>query len=239
MRILILIVSSDNLPVYKKEKELWRTYMTSHPEIDAYFIESRLDVSTTYIENQTIYTHGEESYEQLSPKTLDALQFCMSTHYDYIIRTNLSMVWDFNALYTYLQNCPNERFYAGQYGPYYNKQTLEYWFHFVGGMGIIMSKDVATLLLENREITESFPDVDDINIGYTMHCLGVPIQLIRFFYWDKCIDFVKSDSHFFYRMKQENSDRENEPILIQKLLSVLYPLQPVLEISKDTNDDYR
>lgn len=31
-------------------------------------------------------------------------------------------------------------------------------------------------------------------------------------------------------MKQENSDRENEPVLIQKLLSVLYPLQPALEM---------
>jgi len=225
MRILILIVSSENLNVYKKEKALWRTYMTSHSEIDAYFIESRLDVSTTYIENQTIYTHGEESYEQLIPKTLDALQLCMSTDYDYIIRTNLSMVWDFNALYTYLQNCPKERFYAGQYGPYYNKETLDYWFHFVGGMGIIMSKDIATLLLENRTITESFPDVDDINIGYTMHCLGVPIKLIYFCDWEKSIDCAKSKSNFFYRMKQEGTDRENEPALIEKLLSILYPQQ--------------
>ena len=225
MRILILIISSENLPVYKKEKALWRTYMISHPEIDAYFIESRVDVSTTYMENQTIYTHGEESYEQLIHKTLDALQFCMSTQYDYIIRTNLSTVWDFNTLYTYLQNCPKEQFYSGQYGPYYNKQTLAYWFHFVGGMGIIMSKDVATLLLENRAITESFRDIDDVDIGYTMYSIGVPIQPIYFCSWDKCIDSVESRSHFFYRMKQEENDRENEPILIEKLLSILYPLQ--------------
>jgi hypothetical protein len=225
MRILILIVSSDNLPIYKREKELWRTYMTSHPEIDAYFIESRVDVSTTYIENQTIYTHGEESYEQMIPKTLEALQLCMSTHYDYIIRTNLSMVWDFNLLYTYLQNCPKERFYAGPYGPYYDKQTFEFLFYFVGGMGIIMSKDVATLLLENRTITESFPDVDDINIGYTMHCLGVPIQVFYYCNWEKSLDCAKSRSNFFYRMKQEYIDREDEPILIEKLLSILYPQQ--------------
>lgn len=225
MRILILIISSENLPVYKKEKALWRTYMTSHPEIDAYFIESRVDLSTTYMENQTIYTQGEESYEQLIHKTLDALQFCMSTHYDYIIRTNLSTVWDFNALYTYLQNCPKERFYSGPYGPYYNKKTLQYWFHFVGGMGIIMSKDVATLLLENRAITESFRDIDDVDIGYTMYTIGVPIQVVYFCSWDKCIDSAESKSHFFYRMKQDHNNRENEPGLIEKLLSILYPLQ--------------
>ena len=225
MRILILIISSENLPVYKKEKALWRTYMTSHPEIDAYFIESRVDFSTTYMENQTIYTQGEESYEQLIHKTLDALQFCMSTHYDYIIRTNLSTVWDFNALYTYLQNCPKERFYSGPYGPYYNKKTLQYWFHFVGGMGIIMSKDVATLLLENRAITESFRDIDDVDIGYTMYTIGVPIQPIYICSWDKCIDSAESKSHFFYRMKQDHNNRENEPGLIEKLLSILYPLQ--------------
>jgi hypothetical protein len=223
MRILILIISSDNHPVYKKEKALWRTYMTSHPQIDAYFIESQLDVSTIYMENQTIYTHGEESYEQLIHKTLDALQFCMSTHYDYIIRTNLSTVWDFKTLYTYLHNCPKERFYSGQYGPYYNKQTLAYWFHFVGGMGIIMSKDVATLLLENRAITESFRDIDDVDIGYTMHSIGVPIQLAYFCGSDNYLDSAESRSHYFYRMKQE--DRDNEPVLIERLLSILYPPQ--------------
>jgi len=225
MRILILIVSSDNLPVYKKEKELWRTYMTSHPEIDAYFIESRVDVSTTYIDNQTIYTHGEESYEQIIHKTLDALQFCMSTHYDYIIRTNLSTVWDLKTLYTYLQNCPKEQFYAGQYGPYYNKQCNRHWLYFVGGMGIIMSKDVATLLLENRTITESFKEIDDVDIGYTMHLLKVPIQMIYFCNWEKSIDIAESRSHIFYRMKQEDINRENEPVLIEKLLSILYPHQ--------------
>jgi len=232
MRVLILIISSENLPVYKKEKALWRTYMTSHPEIDAYFIESRVDVSTPYMENQTIYTRGEESYQQLIHKTLDALQFCMSTstHYDYIIRTNLSTVWDFNALYTHLQNCLKEnylkeRFYSGQTGVYYNKTTRDYWFHFVGGMGIIMSKDVATLLLENRGITESFRDIDDVDIGYTMYTMGVPIQPVYFCCWDKCIDSAESRSHFFYRMKQEGSNRENEHILIEKLLSILYPLQ--------------
>ena len=223
MRILILIISSENLPIYKKEKELWRTYMTSHEEIDAYFIESKTGISKTYLENQTIYTNGEESYEQLIHKTLDALEFCIPSQYDYIIRTNLSTVWDFNTLYRYLQNCPKEGFYAGQYGPYYNKKTLQYWFHFVGGMGIIMSKDVAVLLLENRAITESFRDIDDVDIGYTMYQLGVQIQLIYFCGWESCMDCVEKRSHFFYRMKQE--DRENEHILIEKLLSVLYPIQ--------------
>jgi hypothetical protein len=223
MRILILIISSENLPIYKKEKELWRTYMTSHSDIDAYFIESKTGISKTYVENQTIYTNGEESYEQLIHKTLDALEFCMPSQYDYIIRTNLSTVWDFNTLYRYLQNCPKEGFYAGQYGPYYNKKTLQYWFHFVGGMGIIMSKDVAVLLLENRAITESFRDIDDVDIGYTMYQLGVQIQLIYFCGWENCMDCVEKRSHFFYRMKQE--DRENEHILIEKLLSVLYPIQ--------------
>ena len=41
MNVLILIISSTNIPTYEYNKRVWLSYMNTHPSIDSYFIEYR------------------------------------------------------------------------------------------------------------------------------------------------------------------------------------------------------
>ena len=42
LKVLVLIITSDNLPVYPKLQKVWKSYMHSDPEhIEAYFIRGR------------------------------------------------------------------------------------------------------------------------------------------------------------------------------------------------------
>lgn len=155
--------------------------------------------------------------------------FLSERHYDFIVRTNLSSVWCFDALETYLRSLPSTGIYSGPRGPYYHLRELYFWFYFVGGMGIIMSHDVCRLLLENRALAEDFRNMDDIDIGYAMHRLGVSIRPIHYCSVGSLTDFeekksaIRWDEHIFYRAKKMDGDREEEPIYMERMVHLIYP----------------
>jgi len=233
MNILVLIISNDSLPHYRENKKVWLSYMNRYPTIRCFFIEystSMEENQQTCIEGNTFYLKGEESFENILLKTLDSMDFFMNSDipFDYVVRTNLSSIWDFDRLQIYLSDLPKEGIYTGHIGPYYHLQHLYFWFHFIGGMGIIMSRDVVKRLLENRTIAESFKNMDDIDIGYTMHQLNIPI--IRFHYgevdsmenFEKNKENIKMKQTIFYRGKSSSTDRSDEPIYMQKVVDLLY-----------------
>jgi len=262
--ILCLIISNDHLPHYENNKKVWQTYMDNFENIDCYFIEYINDETKIYpfIENNTFYLKGEESYSNIITKTLDSIEYflhqfsfnvpqegaemnglerllCASSmrkgvkkekKYDFIVRTNLSTVVDFNKLQIYLNTIEPYNIYAGQIGPYYNLTTLHFWFYFVGGYGIIMSNDICNILIKNRNITESFKNMDDIDIGYTMHLLNIqPIRIEPCFI--NCLeDFetkknnIENKEFIFYRVRQTTQfDRENNEYKIMKdIIEIIY-----------------
>jgi hypothetical protein len=102
MNILILIISNDSLPNYKKNKEVWELYMNIKSNIHCYFIENSTDVTKTYpyIDNNTLYFKGEESFQNILEKTINGMEYFMNSNfqYDFVVRTNLSSVWCFEKL---------------------------------------------------------------------------------------------------------------------------------------------
>lgn len=103
MQILVLIISSYTLPIYKYNKEIWRLYMNTFPNIDSFFIEYNQELEDLYIlEKDTLYFKGEESFENIIHKTLNSLEFFINNNsikkYDFVIRSNLSTVCDFDML---------------------------------------------------------------------------------------------------------------------------------------------
>jgi hypothetical protein len=234
MNILVLVISSDTLPIYKLDKEVWMSYMNKFPNIDSYFIEYRQsDESTIIIENNTIYFQGEECFENIIHKTLNSIDFCLARKkYDFIVRTNLSTVCDFTLLEKYLSELPTkEKIYSGHHGPYYNLETFRYWFDFIGGMGIIMSKDVCEMILEptNRQMVENFKNMDDIDIGYLMYYHHIPIIGMKYYIIDSLDQFNNSISiiherkYIFYRVKN-HGNRENEAECMRQIISILYSI---------------
>lgn len=234
MNILVLIISNDSLPHYAENKKVWLSYMNRYPNIHCFFIEfnNHLDITCPVIDNNTLYLQGKESFENILLKTLNSMEYFLyvdnKIHYDFIVRTNLSSIWDFDKLQSYFEILPKHKIYTGHIGPYYHLTNHNFLFYFIGGMGIIMSNDVCQLLLKNRQIAESFKNMDDIDIGFAMNQLN--ISIIPFQYgkidslenFEETKEFIKQKDIIFYRAKSSYHDRSDEPLYMKKIVEILY-----------------
>ena len=165
MKVLILIISSDNDPVYAEHRKVWSSYMNSNPQIESYFIQYRDGPQA--IEENTLWLTGTESYQNILPKTIDSLEYFLNKdNYDYIIRTNMSSLWNFDNLLKYLETLPKKMVYNGPFCEYNGV-------HYASGCGIIMSPDLARIIVDTRKISESVKIIDDVDIGFALNRVGV------------------------------------------------------------------
>lgn len=218
MKVLVLVISSDTFPVYAHHREVWRRYRALHPEFECYFLEYRPLVFVPTLTSDTLVLPGIERYDTILTKTLDAIDyFARRRSYDYVLRTNLSSVWDFVNLRRYLETIPRERVYQGQCGV--NSDTG---IQFASGAGILMSADVVRALLTHRRVALTLPSLDDVAIAKALASAGfTPSPLPR-------VDFVSlahySEHHtkipegsFHYRVKNL-ANRMEEPVVMRRLL---------------------
>jgi hypothetical protein len=168
LKVLILIISSDTEPVYAEHRKIWLAYMNSNPQIKCYFIQYRDGVQA--LEGNTFWLSGKESFDKIINKTIDSFDFFIkSDSYDFIIRTNMSTLWNFKALIAHLETLPRQRVYNGQMLRYQYNDDMKY----IAGSGIILSQDIAKLIVENRELVESIKIIDDVDIGFALKKLGI------------------------------------------------------------------
>jgi hypothetical protein len=218
MRVLVVIISSYNNAVYRAHKEVWRLYMNSHPAIDSYFIEYH-DTKHQVIEDNTFYLRGRETYcPGIRDKTLDCFEYIVNNTpaYDFVVRTNLSSLWNFTALIDYIGTLPPVGVYNGIRGVVNGTP-------FVSGSGFILSMDVVTLLVKNRALVTT-NILDDVDIAIALQKLGVTITVgsrkdlgsitaVNRYIYDKSV--------YHYRMKMENeSERREEPALMLQILGM-------------------
>lgn len=215
----MLVISSNTFPIYAKHRELWRLYMKSHPDIDCYFIEYNPISFITVLTNDTLTLRGKERYDTILAKTIDALTYFLPKKpYTHIVRTNLSSVWDFTNLLTYLNTLPQTRLYGGlalQKGG-------------ASGAGILFSRDVAELLITYRKHILSIGVADDDDIGTFMQQVGIPLTISR------RVDFVNLEHYqnhndkipngtFHYRVKNWNLDnRYEEEKVMRSIIQRIY-----------------
>ena len=218
MKILMLVISSDTSPVYARHREVWKTYMNSHPDIDCSFITYRPLVFVPTRTDDTLLLRGFDHYETIFRKTIEALQYFLSRKsYDYVVRTNLSSVWDLLGLRSFLETAPRERFYAGQAGLH-----AETGIAFASGAGIVMSLDVVRTLLVNQRTVGSLSSLDDVAIAKAIGLTPVPrprVDFVSLAHYDAHHDKIPSGT-FHYRIKHTNwnGDRMEEPIIMSRLL---------------------
>jgi hypothetical protein len=207
MKILMLIISSDNEHVYAEHRKFWLTYMNSSPSIEAYFIQYRNGPQE--IQGNTFWLSGKESLKHLTTKTIDSMKYFLTKDsYDFIVRTNMSSFWNFKALIKFLETLPKQNVYSGIIG---NHNGIP----FVSGSGFIMSNDVAKLLIDNRNIAESVCIVDDVDIGYTMDKLGVPFSLGKrtdFYSMNMYLNHIYDTDTYHYRIKWNDSSKRLEEV---------------------------
>ncbi len=169
--------------------------MNSSPHIACYFITFS-DVAEIRLDGDTLHLPGTESYEGITKKTLDALDyFLRRDSYDFIIRTNISSIWDYPKLLTYLQTLPTTNVYAGLPGGTRGQMS------WVSGAGITLTPDVCKKLLDAREFALGFNIIDDVDFGYTFERIGVPITLgQRYDVYDDATDIPTGYYHYRVRL---------------------------------------
>lgn len=188
-KTLVLIISSENEPVYKRLKSIWKSYMNVDPaHFECYFIEGKPDLPTpTKIEENMILSKMEESIVPgILNKTLSSLEALSGRldEFDYVLRANLSSFFVFPNLLKFLNESPREKFYCGIRHGLGVTGIESGW---VCGAGIILSKDMVKLLLANKstlynlDFNSKPPElhyrlVDDVAISELMAKNGIKIQ---------------------------------------------------------------
>ncbi len=174
-KILMLVVSSRTHPAYEKLEDIWRSYIHSDPErVEALFLRSDPNLPVRYeIRGDVLWARTiDEIWPGILCKTLLAIEHTLPRidEFDYFIRTNLSSFFVLPRLYDFLATLPKQRCYCGVEG------TFDGYGSYVSGAGMILSTDLAKLLVEEQDqIPRRETFWDDVVVGKFFSDRKVPI----------------------------------------------------------------
>jgi len=225
MKLVILILANDNY-AYIQMQELWRKYMNTHKNIKSYFVkyDSMLQSDIALI-NDTIFIKGNESYiPGCLDKTIKSIEFLLKNiEFDFVFRTNLSSVVNLNKLYSLLNN--NIK-YGGVIG-YTDNESFQTHTNdrqqFVSGSGILISKDICNLIINNKSMLKYYV-IDDVSLGELLQTLNINFtHLERYDVSNYNYEFVNDIivNHHHFRCKV-NEDSEKTVELMQKIINILF-----------------
>lgn len=237
IKTLILVVASDDYPIYIELQKFWRLYMHSNPDhIEVWFVKSNPQLSSKIqVIGDTIWCQEPDGFCHdncgIIMKTLDAFEYFLPRirkEFNYVMRTNLSTFCVFPRLLNYLKTLPSTRCYAGT-------DVGEV----ASGTGMIMSPDVVGLLMSRKDdILNHLPDhcLDDVTIGKFLLSYGIQFIPHNFrigIYsprdWE-CIKNVFPSSCFQVHIKTEDtrpprpSRIASDSVIHEDLLKMFYSL---------------
>lgn len=159
VRAVLLILASDNDPVYQFFRRMQLAYTNLNPDVKTFF---------TYGENITSFIPNPE-YDIVNPgvvdsifreipdpkycnpmvpmlhKTVDAIQQINTQYdYDFLVRTNLSTFWHLDRLLKTLDTLPTDLCLAGSRLGYSPPP-------FIVGTGMIVTRQMASQLVEQQD----------------------------------------------------------------------------------------
>jgi hypothetical protein len=225
MRVLVLVIYSENLPVYKEHLKAWRLYTKANPSFDVYFMTFSSEVKEKTLIDDILYIPGEESFRNLPLKFISALEFFPYRNYDFILRTNMSSFWVFHNLLPVLESLPTDSLFAGEcHGD------------FISGSGMFFTPDVCDILVKRKERIVSFRifDVgDDVRISayLAIHHDIHPTQLYprcNYIVWpENGTESSIPETIFHFRLKQGDEYRKEEYGIMENLYKRFYLHQSV------------
>lgn len=216
IKVLVLVICSDNLDVYKYFQKSWRSYMhLDCRHFECYFIRGDKNLPAPFlIENDVIWSKTQEAYiPGILNKTLLSLEGMSSRlgNFDYVLRANLSAFFVFPRLLKFLKELPEREVYCGI--------SHEYFPHiWVNGSGIILSTDLAKMLVAHKgELMNLSSDqwchIDDVVIGDFFKKQGIGIIPSKFLelYSPENWDLIKNDfpqDVFHFRIRFLSPDNQ-------------------------------
>lgn len=231
-KILVLIIASDDLPVYVKEQKIWRAYMHLDPEhIEAYFMKSNPNLETDCkIDGDTIWTKTVDSISPgLLNKTIASMEILQPRleEFDYVLRTNLSSFYVFPKLLDQALTLPQEKCYFACFMAHGG-------YSFGSGAGFMLSPDLVRELVNGKNVLWNDPLLDDVCIGRFLHGRAQTIHahridILNLQTWMDHKDNLPLNYH--YRLKHTDGNlRETEEVYVMsELLRKFYNLSISLD----------
>jgi len=194
-RVLMLILASDNNPVFLEHQRIWRSYMHTHPNIKAFFYKANPSLESEFcIIDDVLWVRCEESLYTVYEKTLKAFDAVlpMLQEYDFVFRPNLSSFVILDRYLEFCKNFPRMNLCAALIGDYGNIK-------FPTGAGFTLSCDVV------RRLTEVRPPLfcqDDVTIGKALQEWNIPIYFAPRTDINSWESYIHADTTgFHYRLK--------------------------------------
>jgi hypothetical protein len=170
MKILNLILYSENDPAYPRMREVLQDHNRRYSHVQTLFYIYDPTIATDHdISGDLLRIRGTETYVPgILNKTLEAMRITQSWDYDILVRTNISTIVDFSGLVGY---CSDPAFFAG--GPVQTIRWIDppggifdnrfYERQFISGWCMVLSRAAIALLLEKRQFID-ISVIDDVSI---------------------------------------------------------------------------
>lgn len=231
LKILVLIIASDDSSVYRELQRIWKSYMHLDREhVEAYFIKGNAELPSLYkISGDTIWSRTAENYSPgILNKTVLSIEAILPriNEFDFVLRTNLSSFYVFPRLLEFVKTLPKEKCYCGF--PWVDPAIT-----FASGAGFIISCDLAELLVNRKaELLENSSHADDVLVGMLLKqekigLISAPrLDLSSLKKWKKHKRKIP-EHQFHFRVKNRKEElRRIEEIHIQrKLVKLFYKIQ--------------
>jgi hypothetical protein len=173
--------------------------------------------------NGILYLPGKETYiPGILDKTIKAFEFVKDKSFDYLIRSNISTIINFNYLSSILTQYPitvgGGIVYKHTWG---GKDHKRYYTNFPSGTAMILSKPILVELVDKKDKID-YTIIDDLEIGYVLEkeFPYLPFYSLEnyFAYVDEKTDMDQLDykNIIFYRNKSD--DRKHDIQNMKKIV---------------------
>jgi len=204
MKILILIISSVGEPYNRLEEAIRRTWGKNKNKDVEIFYNYGNGTSPSKIYGDKIICESEETLHNIGKKTIKSFELLYENYeFDYIFRTNLSSYVNIDNMLRYLIDKQRKNFYGGMCTLNFSGEHLQKFGEgtFASGSGYFLSKDVVSLIIDNKELWDHSV-IDDVAIAGLLKKLGILPKL--------CpridIDHISNDIFYYNGAPVSNDD---------------------------------
>jgi hypothetical protein len=171
MKILNLVLYSENEPAYRTMRDVLRAHASRYPDVRTVFYMYDPVIKDSWIlDGDILRIRGNETYVPgILNKTVEAFRITADWDYDMLIRTNISTIVDFSGIVGY---CTGPDFTFG--GPFQILRWLDprggifdgrfSGMSFVSGWCMIFTRATITLMINDSHFIDTSV-IDDVTIS--------------------------------------------------------------------------
>ena len=165
----LVLYSTDNGGSYDKMKELTQSYYKQFSNVKTVYYRFEKNIKTPYeLKGNVLLVKGEETYiPGILQKTVDAFEYFKPSlnQYDFIIRSNISTIIQFDKLSDELRVNPIQYGCGLCWGiENADKPEKDRGHIYSSGTSIILSSATVSRILENKQFMDETV-IDDVSIG--------------------------------------------------------------------------